>query len=115
MHPNDKYAKEKENGQNGKIELWCILDAQKNAKIVYGLHHKLNKDAFIKKATDGSIKYSVQKINVSSDDVFLIEPGLTHAIGEGIFLAEIQESSNLTYRIYDYDRVDKNVIKEFFI
>ena len=108
VHPDDEYAKVNENGQNGKIELWYILDAKKGSKIVYGLSHDVPKEVFRKSIKNGKINNYLQKINVNSDEIYLIEPGLIHAIGEGVLLAEVQESSNLTYRLYDYDRRDKN-------
>lgn len=108
VHPDDKYAYENENGQLGKTEMWYVLDATKNAKLVYGLHHDVNKEAIYKSVEDGTIEKYLQKVPVKKDDLFYIEAGTIHAIGAGALVAEIQESSNLTYRIYDYDRVDKN-------
>lgn len=108
VHPDDEYARINENGQNGKIEFWYILDANKDSKIVYGLSHDVSREEFRQILENGKIYNYLQNITVNSDDIYLIEPGLIHAIGEGILLVEVQESSNLTYRLYDYDRVDKN-------
>lgn len=108
VHPNDDYAREFENGQLGKTEMWYVLDAAPNAKLVYGLHHDADKEVFRKSIENGTVEKYLQKVPVKKDDLFYIEAGTIHAIGEGALIAEIQESSNLTYRLYDYDRVDKN-------
>jgi mannose-6-phosphate isomerase class I len=108
VHPDDEYAKQFENGSLGKTEMWYVMDAAKDAKIVYGFYHDMNKVVLKKSIEQGSIERYLQKIPVEKDDVFFIEAGQVHAIGAGVLIAEIQESSNLTYRLYDYDRVDKN-------
>ncbi len=108
VHPNDDYAREFENGQLGKTEMWYVLDATPNAKLVYGLHHDVDKDVLRKSIENGTLEKYLQKIPVKKDDLFYIEAGTIHAIGKGALIAEIQENSNLTYRLYDYDRVDKN-------
>lgn len=108
VHPNDKYAYDRENGQLGKTEMWYVLDASKNAEIVYGLRHDLDKGRIRNAIKTGALEKYLQRIPVEKDDVFNIEAGMIHAIGAGALIAEIQESSNLTYRLYDYDRVDKN-------
>lgn len=111
VHPDDQYAKVNEKGQNGKIELWYVLDAQKDSKIVYGLNQSLSKDQLLDTIKSGRLEYYLQRINARADDVFLIEPGLIHAIGAGTLVAEIQESSNLTYRLFDFDRTDRSGYK----
>ena len=108
VHPNDDYAREFENGQLGKTEMWYVLDAAPNAKLVYGLHHDVYKDVLRESIESGTVEKYLQKVPVKKDDLFYIEAGTIHAIGKGALIAEIQESSNLTYRLYDYDRVDKN-------
>ncbi|SDH60183.1 mannose-6-phosphate isomerase [Pseudobutyrivibrio sp. 49] len=108
VHPDDAYAFKNENGQKGKTEMWYVLDAAKDAKLVYGLREDVTTDELKKSALDGSIKKYLQTIPVNKDDVFYIESGTIHAIGAGCLIAEIQESSNLTYRLYDYNRIDKN-------
>lgn len=108
VHPTDEYAKEKENGQLGKTEMWYILDATKDASLVYGLS-RTTKESVIREAiADGTVDKYLQKVPVKKDDVFFIEAGTIHAIGAGALIAEIQENSNLTYRMYDYDRVGKD-------
>lgn len=108
VHPDDEYAKLYESGQNGKTEFWYILDATKNAHIIYGFHHECTKTTIENSVSDGTLEYYLQKIPVKRDDVFLIESGTVHAIGAGTLVAEIQQSSDLTYRLYDYNRLDNN-------
>ena len=108
VHPSDEYAKEYENGQLGKTEMWYVLDANEDSKIIYGFNSDVDKE-IIKSAIDNeSINKYLNKIPIKKDDVFYIESGTIHAIGEGALIAEIQENSNLTYRLYDYKRKDKN-------
>ena len=107
VHPDDEYARMHENGQMGKTEMWYVLDAAKNAKIIYGLYQDTEKSVLQKALDDGTIDKYLQKVPVKKDDVFYIEAGMIHAIGAGVLIAEIQENSNLTYRLYDYDSVDK--------
>lgn len=108
VHPDDNYAREHEGGQLGKTEMWYVLDAAKGAQLVYGLRHDMDEEALRKSIADGSLEKNLQKIPIQKNDMFFIEPGMIHAIDAGALVAEIQESSNLTYRLYDYDRVDKN-------
>lgn len=108
VHPSDEYANEHENGQLGKTEMWYVLDATKDASLVYGFHHNVSKEKLRKSIENGHVQKYLQKVTVQKDDIFYIEAGTVHAIGAGVLIAEIQESSNLTYRLYDYDRVDKN-------
>lgn len=107
VHPTDAYAAAFENGQRGKSEMWYVLDAARDAQIIYGLLHDSSKDELRSAVTQGTLLKYLQKVPVKKDDVFLIEAGTIHAIGAGVLLAEIQENSNLTYRLYDYDRVDR--------
>lgn len=108
VHPTDEYAFKHENGQRGKTEMWYVVDATKNAQLVYGFNHTITKEQLSKSLTDGTIEKYLQKIPVRRDDVFFIQAGTVHAIGAGVMVAEIQENSNLTYRLFDYNRVDKN-------
>ena len=108
VHPTDEYANKCENGQLGKTEMWYVLDAAKDASLVYGLK-KDSTEAEVRAAiADGSLEKYLQKVPVKKNDLFFIEAGTIHAIGAGALIAEIQENSNLTYRLYDYDRVDKH-------
>lgn len=108
VHPTDQFAAEYENGQRGKTEMWYVLDASRNAKLVYGLCRDSNKEELRKAVDNGVLLNYLQQIPVKKDDLFFVEAGTIHAIGAGVLLAEIQESSNLTYRLYDYGRVDKS-------
>ena len=108
VHPTDEYAREKENGQLGKTEMWYVLDAGRDAKLVYGLRQDCTKDELRTALADGTVMKYLQKVSIHKDDLFFIPAGTIHAIGAGALVAEIQESSNLTYRLYDYDRVGKD-------
>ena len=108
VHPTDEYAKEHENGQLGKTEMWYVLDAGREASLVYGLNHRCTKEEIRRAIEDGSVMQYLQKVPIHKDDVFFIQSGTIHAIGAGALIAEIQENSNLTYRLYDYDRIGKD-------
>jgi mannose-6-phosphate isomerase len=108
VHPDDKYAWERENGQLGKTEMWYVLDATKDARLVYGLHQDTEPEVLRQSIAQGTVEKYLQKVPVQKDDLFYIAAGTIHAIGAGALIAEIQENSNLTYRLYDYDRVDKH-------
>ncbi|AGC68200.1 mannose-6-phosphate isomerase ManA [Thermoclostridium stercorarium subsp. stercorarium DSM 8532] len=105
VHPDDEFAKAHE-GDNGKNEMWYILDAKPGAKLVYGLKKGITKSDFEKAVRENRIEDCLNYINVKAGDFINIPAGLIHAIGDGIILAEIQQSSNVTYRVYDYNRRD---------
>lgn len=107
VHPDDKYAQEHEH-QNGKTEMWYVIDADKGAKLIYGFQHKVTPEILRDAVAKGTLDKHLQKIEVHKGDVFYVPAGTVHGIGAGILIAEIQESSNVTYRVYDYDRIDKN-------
>lgn len=107
VHPDDEYASLHENGQLGKSEMWYVLDAAKGTELVYGLNKELTADELESSLADGTIERNLQYVPVNRGNVFFIEAGTIHAIGAGALIAEIQENSNLTYRLYDYGRVDK--------
>lgn len=108
VHPDDEYAKINENGQLGKNEFWYVLGADPNAKINYGFRHDVNKQAVEKLLNTGEIEKYLRNIKVEKDDFFFVGAGTVHAIGAGCFICEIQQSSNLTYRLYDFNREDSN-------
>ncbi len=108
VHPDDQYAAEHENGQMGKTEMWYVADAVKDARLIYGFYHDMDRETVKRSLENHTFERYLQKINVEKGDVFFIEAGTVHAIGAGTLIAEIQESSNLTYRLFDYDRADKN-------
>ena len=105
VHPTDEYARKYESGQRGKTEMWYVLDVRKGAKLVYGLKHDTSEEKLRRSIEDGTVMKYLQTVPVKKDDLFFIEAGTIHAIGAGTLVAEIQENSNLTYRLYDYDRV----------
>lgn len=107
VHPSDEYALKYENSL-GKTEMWIILDAKEGSYINLGFNQKVKKEDFPELIKDDSILSYLNKIYVKPGDIYLIKPGTIHAIGEGITLLEIQESSKLTYRVYDFNRIDKN-------
>lgn len=108
VHPDDAYARSHENGQSGKTELWYILDAEPGATIVYGLKYPLSRNEAEEELLRGDFTKYLNYVPVKKGDVFLIKAGTIHAINHGVLAAEIQESSDLTYRLFDYHRLDKN-------
>ena len=107
VHPDDEYAREHE-GSLGKTEMWYVLDARNSAELVYGFNRDVTADQVRKAVENGEITSLLNHVEVHKNDLFFIESGTVHAIGAGCLIAEIQESSNLTYRLYDYGRIDKN-------
>lgn len=108
VHPTDEYARMRENGQLGKVEMWYVLDAGRDASLVYGLNRNCNQDEIRRSIADGTLMRYLQRVPIHKDDIFFLPAGTIHAIGAGALIAEIQENSNLTYRLYDYDRIGKN-------
>jgi mannose-6-phosphate isomerase len=108
VHPDDDYAREHEDGQLGKTEMWYVMDASRDARLIYGFYHDMTKEKLKECLDEGTIEKYLQKVKIKKDDVFHIEAGTVHAIGAGALIAEIQENSNLTYRMYDYNRLDKD-------
>ena len=107
VHPSQRYAKKREKS-NGKIEMWYILEAEKDAFIYLGFKNNESKDSIKEMIKNNSICDSLNKIKVKPGECYLVKPGLVHAIGAGVTLLEIQQNSDVTYRLYDYDRLDKN-------
>ncbi|MCH5203684.1 MAG: class I mannose-6-phosphate isomerase [Oscillospiraceae bacterium] len=108
VHPNDSYAKENENGSLGKTEMWYVLQAKKGAELVYGFKQDITASRVRTAIKKETIDRYLNHVPVHKDDLFFIEAGTVHAIGAGVIVAEIQQNSNLTYRLYDYGRVDKD-------
>ena len=106
VHPDDEYAIKHENSL-GKTEMWYVLSAKKDSKLVYGFNRDMDRYSLRDSALDGSIERYLNYVPIEKNNVFFIEPGTVHAIGAGALIAEIQENSNITYRLYDYDRGDK--------
>lgn len=107
VHPNDEYAIKYEN-QLGKTEAWFVLETNENAFIYYGLSRNATKEEIKKRIDDGTLTDILNKVYTKPGDCFLIEPGTIHAIGSGNIICEIQKNSNVTYRIFDYNRKDTN-------
>lgn len=107
VHPGDDFARLHENGQRGKSELWYVLDAGKDARLAYGLNRDCTREELRQAVETGALPRYLQYVPIQRGDLFFVKAGTIHAIGAGALLAEIQENSNLTYRLYDYDRVDK--------
>ena len=107
VHPNDEYALVHEH-QYGKTEAWIIHEAEEGASICYGFKDEITKEEFEKAIKENTLIEKLNYIEVHKGDVFLIEAGTIHATGKGIVFAEVQQSSTVTYRVYDYNRVDKD-------
>lgn len=95
-------------GDNGKTEMWYVIDADEGASLIYGFQHEVTEEILRKAIETGTLDKHLQKVPVHKGDTYFVPAGTVHGIGKGILVAEIQESSNVTYRVYDYDRVDKN-------
>lgn len=104
VHPDNEYAKRVEN-EFGKTEIWYLLDAEENAQLVYGFKEKITSEEFRKAIEENTLTDVLNTVNVKKGDLFFIEAGTVHAIGKGTLIAEIQQNSNSTYRVYDYGRV----------
>ena len=104
VHPDDEYALKNE-GDNGKTEMWYIVGADEGAGIYCGLKNDTDKVEFANKIEDGTVEDLLNFIPVKEGDCFLIKAGTIHAIGAGCLICEIQQNSNVTYRVYDYNRV----------
>lgn len=104
VHPNDKYAREVEN-EFGKTEMWYVLDALDGATLIYGFKDEITSEEFQRAIEDNTLLDKLNVVNVKKGDTFFIEAGTVHAIGKGAMIAEIQQNSNCTYRVYDYGRV----------
>ena len=105
VHPDNEYAARVE-GDSGKTEMWYIIDAPPGAEIIYGLRKGCTKEDLKKALEAGAPREALNYVKVKPGDSFFIPAGLVHAIGRGIFIAEIQQNCDLTYRVYDYGRLD---------
>ena len=108
VHPDDDYAFREEGGQQGKTEMWYVLDAEPGASLVFGLSRAAKAVELRAALADGSFESLLRYIPVRPGDVFHIPSGTIHTIGGGILLVEVQQNSNLTYRLYDYGRLGKD-------
>lgn len=104
VHPENDYAMRVE-GEYGKTEMWYIVDCEEGAELLYGFKHEISREEFAERIRNNTLLEVTNNVPVHKGDVFFIEAGTLHAIGKGILIAEIQQNSNTTYRIYDYGRV----------
>jgi len=104
VHPNNEYAMRVE-GEYGKTEMWYIVDCEEGAELLYGFKHEISREEFAERIKNNTLLEVTNNVPVHKGDVFFIDAGTLHAIGKGILIAEIQQNSNTTYRIYDYGRV----------
>ena len=107
VHPDNRYALKNE-GQYGKTEMWYVMDAGKDAFLYYGFKKEISKEEFAGRIQEDTLLEVLNAVPVQKGDVLFIESGTIHAIGEDILIAEIQQNSNVTYRVYDYGRVGKD-------
>ena len=107
VHPDNEYALRVE-GEYGKTEMWYIVDCEPGASLLYGFKEKISKEEFASRIKDNTLLEVCNRVPVHKGDVFFIDAGTLHAIGAGILIAEIQQNSNTTYRIYDYGRMGKD-------
>ena len=105
VHPNDELAAMRHNGSKGKTEMWYVVDAEPGAHLLAGLTEKITPEQYAAKVADGTITDVLARHEVHPGDVFFLPAGRIHAICGGCFIAEIQQTSNITYRIYDYGRL----------
>ena len=106
VHPDDRYAQEHEGEPFGKAEVWVVLDADPEARLIHGVKRPLTRAAARSAIEAGSLEDELDYVEVSPGDVIMVSPGAIHALGGGILLYELQQSSDLTYRLYDWDRRD---------
>ena len=107
VHPNDALAKERHDSF-GKTEMWYIMQADDDARIIVGFIENSNAAEYLENLENKTLLSILDDVKVKSGDVFFLETGTVHAIGAGLVVAEIQQTSDITYRLYDFDRVDAN-------
>lgn len=107
LHPNDELAQKRHNSF-GKTEMWYVMHADEGARMIVGFKEKSSSEEYLKHLHDKSLLSILDSKKVKEGDVFFLETGTIHAIGAGIVVAEIQQTSDITYRVYDFDRVDAN-------
>lgn len=106
VHPDDDYALKHEGNELGKAEMWIVLDAKPGAEVIFGFSQETAPEEFRQSISRGSLEAYLNHIPVQAGDHVCVPPGTLHAILEGVLIAEIQQNSNTTYRVYDWDRVD---------
>ena len=108
VHPDDVYAMAREGGQLGKNEVWYIADAEEGSAIYYGFNRDVTKEEVIDGVVNGTITELLNRCPVKKGDYFFVPAGTVHALQKGVTVIEVQQSSDITYRIFDYGRKDKN-------
>ncbi len=103
VHPSDEYALRVEK-EYGKTEMWYVMDCEPGAFLYFGVNREIDKEEFRKRIENNTVLEVLNRVDVHPGDVFFIQSGAIHAIGAGILICEIQQNSNCTYRVYDYDR-----------
>ena len=114
VHPDDDYAMKVE-GEYGKTEAWYIMDCDEGAEIIYGFKKDITEEEFRKSIEENTLLDFVNRVKVKKGDIFFIEAGTLHAICKGILLAEVQQNSNTTYRVYDYGRLQNGKPRELHV
>ena len=107
VHPDNRYALQNE-GQYGKTEMWYVMEAGENSYLYYGFQREISREEFAERIQSDTLLEVLHAVPVQKGDVLFIESGTIHAIGKDILIAEIQQNSNVTYRVYDYGRVGKD-------
>lgn len=107
VHPDDEYA-EKNHHAYGKTEMWYVISASDNSEIITGFKRNITREEYLQSLSNGTLKDFLNVERAEVGDIYFIPAGRVHAIGKGVLLAEIQQTSDVTYRIYDWDRVDSN-------
>lgn len=114
VHPNDEYARKNENGSLGKTECWYILDCEENATLVVG-HNARTREELTSMIREGRWKEFIREIPIKKGDFIQIDPGTVHAIKGGTMILETQQNSDITYRVYDYDRLSDGKPRELHV
>ncbi|MFH6989102.1 type I phosphomannose isomerase catalytic subunit [Flavobacterium collinsii] len=105
VHPNDQLAKERHNSF-GKTEMWYVMQADADARIIVGFKEDSSKEEYLENLNNKTLVSILDDVKAKAGDVFFLETGTVHAIGAGLVVAEIQQTSDITYRLYDFDRTD---------
>lgn len=107
VHPDDKLAAERHNAY-GKTEMWYVLDNDPGAELCLGFNRKVSREEYLESVKNGNLPELLDRVKVKPDDAYFIPAGTIHAIGKGLLVAEIQQTSDITYRVFDWNRVDDN-------
>ena len=105
VHPNDELGKKRHNSF-GKTEMWYVIEADPGSSLISGFNQQVNEQVYVEKLNSGHLTDILNREDVQAGDIFFLPAGRVHTIGKGLLIAEIQQTSDITYRIYDFDRVD---------